>query len=151
MSGGYSQPTAEIKFQSFKPALPGRSILLSTVGTSLALHGGLSVGAWTLGALTDSAEAKDWLWPVGFVANAWYQSVGRAVLQYGVPFTAALSSLRWQEKLLVSIGAVSLDVHYQQTESGLTCIAHGCYDLGYEALLPYSDPHDQTREGGSTL
>ncbi|KAK9897492.1 DUF1295-domain-containing protein [Cystobasidium minutum MCA 4210] len=103
MSGGFSQDHRSSRIPSLKPKTPmvGRSVLLNTVGTSLALHGGLSVGAWTLGLATDSAEAKDWLWPAGFVANAWYQSVGRAVFQYGVPLSSALSSLRWPEKLLL--------------------------------------------------
>lgn len=101
MSGAFSHAPRSAEPPVFKSPLPGRSILLSTVGTSLAIHGGLSVGAWSLGAVTDSAEAKDWLWPTGFVANAWYQSAGRAVLQFGVPLSAALSGLRWQEKLLV--------------------------------------------------
>lgn len=100
---GFTHDPRPSKVPHLKATLPVRSVLLSTVGTSLAVHGGLSVGTWALGTLTDRAEVKDWLWPSGSVVNAWYQSVGRAVFMFGVPVGAAISSLRWQEKLLVSL------------------------------------------------
>jgi steroid 5-alpha reductase family enzyme len=58
--------------------------------------------AYATGRATDRFEAKDWLWPLGPVINAWWSSVGRRVAAGGVTLPAALSALSRPERLLLA-------------------------------------------------
>lgn len=76
-------------------------ILKSTILPSFAVHTGVSAIAYTAGRYTDRVEAKDFAWPAGPVINAWWFSIGRRMLYYGVPFTQAWKDLSYPEKLLL--------------------------------------------------
>ncbi|TEA19761.1 hypothetical protein C8034_v008868 [Colletotrichum sidae] len=65
-------------------------ILRNTIIPSLKLHSGLAVFAYAAGRATNRLETKDWLWPTGQVANAWWSAVGRHLVR-----GASLSTV-WQ-------------------------------------------------------
>jgi steroid 5-alpha reductase family enzyme len=46
-------------------------------------------------------DGKDWLWPVGPVANAWWSAVGTRVVYDGVSVGSALSTLVYPDKVLL--------------------------------------------------
>ncbi|KAJ9144516.1 hypothetical protein NKR23_g5926 [Pleurostoma richardsiae] len=77
-------------------------IFQDTLLPSFALHSGLAVLAYATGRATDRLEAKDWLWPLGPVINAWWSSVGRRVAAGGVTLPAALEALSRPERLLLA-------------------------------------------------
>ncbi|KAI0010463.1 DUF1295-domain-containing protein [Xylariaceae sp. FL0662B] len=69
---------------------------------SFSFHAGLGAIAYGVGRYTNNAEAKDWLWPSGQVANAWWSAVGSRVLYDGLSTSAAWGSLSYQQKLLLT-------------------------------------------------
>lgn len=76
-------------------------ILKDTLAPSLGLHSGLAIIAWGAARYTGRLEAKDWLWPSGQVANAWWSAVGRRLYQ-GLTLSQALHRLSWHERLVLS-------------------------------------------------
>ena len=83
------------------PSLFDVGILRDTLAPSLALHSGLALAAWGAARYTGRVEAKDWLWPAGQVANAWWSAVGRR-LWSGLTLGQALGRLSWPERVLLS-------------------------------------------------
>ncbi|KAI2617716.1 DUF1295-domain-containing protein [Hypomontagnella submonticulosa] len=69
---------------------------------SFGLHGGLSLIAYGLGRYTDTVEAKDWLWPSGQVANAWWSAIGAPVVYEGLSLPQAWDALSYNQKLLLA-------------------------------------------------
>jgi steroid 5-alpha reductase family enzyme len=76
-------------------------ILKDTLAPSLGLHSGLAIIAWGAARYTGRLEAKDWLWPSGQVANAWWSAVGRK-LYAGLTLSQALNRLSWHERLVLT-------------------------------------------------
>lgn len=80
-------------------------LLQNTLLPSLGFHTGLSVVAYTASRVANRVDGKDWLWPAGQVANAWWSAVGTRVVYDGIPIGTALSSLVYPDKVL--LGAVT--------------------------------------------
>jgi steroid 5-alpha reductase family enzyme len=76
-------------------------ILKDTLIPSLTLHSGLAVVAYGAARYTQRLEAKDWLWPSGQVANAWWSAVGRR-LAAGMTVSQAFSRLSWHERVMLT-------------------------------------------------
>lgn len=76
-------------------------ILKDTLAPSLTLHSGLAVIAYGISRYTQRVEIKDWLWPSGQVANAWWSAVGRR-LAAGLTLTQALNRLSWHERVVLT-------------------------------------------------
>jgi steroid 5-alpha reductase family enzyme len=76
-------------------------ILKDTLAPSLGLHSGLAIIAWGAARYTGRLEAKDWLWPSGQVANAWWSAVGRK-LYAGLTLSQAVGRLSWHERLILT-------------------------------------------------
>lgn len=51
---------------------------------------------------TDRVDGKDWVWPTGQVANAWWSSVGARVVYDNISVGTAWSHLLYTEKLLLA-------------------------------------------------
>ncbi|KAH9909531.1 DUF1295-domain-containing protein [Xylariomycetidae sp. FL2044] len=81
---------------------------------SFGLHTGLGAIAYGIGRYTNRAEAKDWLWPAGQVANAWWSAVGARVVYDGVSPAVAFAHLTYSEKLLLTgVSAWGLRLFYR--------------------------------------
>ncbi|KAI9372315.1 hypothetical protein BJX61DRAFT_552956 [Aspergillus egyptiacus] len=89
--------------QHFSPApsVGTVGLLQSTVLPSFTFHTAFSAIAYGIARYTDRAEGKDWLWPTGMTANAWWSAVGTRVVYDGLSLPAAWSSLSYSEKLLL--------------------------------------------------
>lgn len=77
-------------------------ILRDTLLPSLGFHSGLAVVAYTASRVANRVDGKDWLWPAGQVANAWWSAVGTRVVYDGLPVGTAVSSLVYPEKVLLA-------------------------------------------------
>lgn len=76
-------------------------ILKNTLLPSLGFHSGLAVVAYTASRVANRVDGKDWLWPAGQVANAWWSAVGSRVVYDGISVGAAFSSLVYPDKVLL--------------------------------------------------
>lgn len=83
------------------PSLFDVGIFKDTLIPSLTLHSGLAVIAYGAARYTQRLEAKDWLWPSGQVANAWWSAVGRRIAG-GLTVSQAFSRLSWHERLVLT-------------------------------------------------
>jgi len=83
------------------PSLFDVGILKDTLIPSFTLHAGLAGIAYGAARYTDRVEAKDWLWPSGQVANAWWSAVGRRVAA-GLTVSQAFSRLSWHERVMLT-------------------------------------------------
>lgn len=72
---------------------------------SLGFHSGLTIVAYTASRVANRVDGKDWLWPAGQVANAWWSAVGTRVVYDGLSLGTAFSSLVYPDKVL--LGAVT--------------------------------------------
>ncbi|TEA10483.1 hypothetical protein C8034_v007719 [Colletotrichum sidae] len=103
------------------PSNPVNTATTSTIGLlqnallpSFGLHAGLSTVAYGVARYTNRAEAKDWLWPSGQVANAWWTAVGTRVVYDGLSVPSAWNSLGYTQKLLLSgVSAWGLRLFYR--------------------------------------
>lgn len=77
-------------------------ILRTTLLPSLGFHSGLTVVAYTASRVANRVDGKDWLWPAGQVANAWWSAVGTRVVYDGLTIGTAVSSLVYPEKVLLA-------------------------------------------------
>ncbi|KAI1134036.1 DUF1295-domain-containing protein [Hypoxylon sp. FL0543] len=77
-------------------------LLQHAVLPSFGFHSGLSIIAYGVGRYTDTVEAKDWLWPSGQVANAWWSAIGAPVVYEGLSLSAAWDALTYNQKLLLA-------------------------------------------------
>ena len=69
---------------------------------SINLHGGLALIAYGIARSVDRVELKDYLWPTGMVANAWYIAVGQQMLSTpAVSFHEAFSRLTHNQIILL--------------------------------------------------
>ncbi|KAJ9106439.1 hypothetical protein QFC21_001585 [Naganishia friedmannii] len=82
------------------------SVVGSIILPSLGLHTSLSTLAYATSRAAGRLEGKDWLWPSGLVASAWYHGVLQHVLQQNVSLSSALGNLNNTQKLV--LGAVTL-------------------------------------------
>ncbi|KAL4954383.1 hypothetical protein BDW69DRAFT_140554 [Aspergillus filifer] len=85
---------------------PGHSatalgLIQAAVVPSFNLHAAFSTVAYGVARYTDRAEGKDWLWPTGMTANAWWSAIGSRVVNNGLSVSTAWSSLSYGEKLLL--------------------------------------------------
>ncbi|KAI6091295.1 DUF1295-domain-containing protein [Hypoxylon rubiginosum] len=69
---------------------------------SFGFHSGLSVIAYSIGRYTNKVDSKDWLWPSGQVANAWWSAIGIPVVYQGSSLSAAWNALSYSQKLLLA-------------------------------------------------
>lgn len=76
-------------------------ILKDTLAPSLTLHSGLAVIAYGISRYTQRVEVKDWLWPSGQVANAWWSAIGRR-LAAGLTLRQSLHRLSWHERVVLT-------------------------------------------------
>ncbi|EAT83762.1 hypothetical protein HBH56_197730 [Parastagonospora nodorum] len=83
------------------PSLFDVGILKDTLIPSFTLHAGLAGIAYGAARYTNRVEAKDWLWPSGQVANAWWSAVGRRVAA-GLTVSQAFSRLSWHERVMLT-------------------------------------------------
>ncbi|KAF9870603.1 duf1295 domain protein [Colletotrichum karsti] len=60
-----------------------------------------SIVAYVAGRATDRIETKDWLWPAGQVANAWWSAVGRHLVR-GASLSTVWQTMNRTETLLLS-------------------------------------------------
>lgn len=103
------------------PSNPVNSATTTTIGLlqnallpSFALHAGLSTVTYAVARYTNRAEAKDWLWPTGQVANAWWTAVGTRVVYDGLSVPSAWNSLGYTQKLLLTgVSAWGLRLFYR--------------------------------------
>ncbi|OTB01635.1 hypothetical protein M426DRAFT_211969 [Hypoxylon sp. CI-4A] len=100
--GSHFKPSnaANIRFGNTTTSTIG--LLQHAVLPSFGFHGGLSLIAYGLGRYTDTVEAKDWLWPSGQVANAWWSAIGAPVAYEGLSLSAAWTALSYNQKLLLA-------------------------------------------------
>ncbi|KAJ5016236.1 hypothetical protein K4K57_011825 [Colletotrichum sp. SAR 10_99] len=91
------------------PSNPVNSATTTTLGLlqnallpSFGLHAGLSTVTYAVARYTDRADAKDFLWPTGQVANAWWTAVGTRVIYDGLSLPSAWDSLGYTQKLLLT-------------------------------------------------
>ncbi|KAI0882939.1 DUF1295-domain-containing protein [Annulohypoxylon maeteangense] len=81
---------------------------------SFGFHGGLSIIAYGVGRYTDTVAAKDWLWPSGQVANAWWSAIGAPVVYEGLSLSEAWDALSYNQKLLlVGVSAWGIRLFYR--------------------------------------
>ncbi|KAL2810278.1 hypothetical protein BJX63DRAFT_423222 [Aspergillus granulosus] len=73
----------------------------SAVLPSFSFHTTFSIIAYGVSRYTGRAEGKDWIWPTGMTANAWWSAIGTRVVYDGISFSDAWSSLSYSEKLLL--------------------------------------------------
>ncbi|RAQ99920.1 DUF1295-domain-containing protein [Stemphylium lycopersici] len=76
-------------------------ILKDTLVPSFSLHAGMAVLAYGAARYTNRVEAKDWLWPSGQVANAWWSAVGRRIAA-GFTVSQAFNRLSWHERVMLT-------------------------------------------------
>lgn len=81
-------------------------ILKNTLLPSLGFHSGLTVVAYTASRVANRVDGKDWLWPAGQVANAWWSAVGARVVYGGLSLGTAFSTLVYPDKVL--LGGVTI-------------------------------------------
>ena len=89
------------KTHVYSPSLFDVGILKDTLVPSLTLHSGLAVIAYGAARYTQRVEAKDWLWPSGQVANAWWSAIGRR-LAAGLTVSQAFNRLSWHERVMLT-------------------------------------------------
>ncbi|KAK7736984.1 hypothetical protein SLS53_006739 [Cytospora paraplurivora] len=77
-------------------------ILKDTLLPSLGFHSGLAITAYAASRVANRVDGKDWAWPVGQVANAWWSAIGSRVVYDSVPLATALSSLVYPDKVLLA-------------------------------------------------
>ncbi|KAI8277976.1 hypothetical protein K4K60_006583 [Colletotrichum sp. SAR11_57] len=77
-------------------------LLQNALLPSFGLHAGLSTVTYAVARYTDRADAKDFLWPTGQVANAWWTAVGTRVVYDGLSLPSAWDSLGYTQKLLLT-------------------------------------------------
>lgn len=82
------------------------SVVGSIILPSLGLHTSLSTLAYATSRAAGRLEGKDWLWPSGLVASAWYHGVLRHVLNRNVSLSSALRNLDGTQQLV--LGAITL-------------------------------------------
>ncbi|OLN97717.1 hypothetical protein CCHL11_07947, partial [Colletotrichum chlorophyti] len=122
---------------SLHPSNPVNTATTSTLGLlqsavlpSFGLHAGLSTVAYAVARYTDRAEAKDWLWPSGQVANAVWSAIGTRVVYDGLSVPAAWNSLGYTQKLLLTgVSAWGLRLFYRVVSRSLK---RGKDDARYE-------------------
>jgi steroid 5-alpha reductase family enzyme len=83
------------------PSLFDVGIIRDTLIPSLTLHTGLAAIAYGAARYTQRVEAKDWLWPSGQVANAWWSAIGRRIAG-GLTVSQAFRRLSWHERLMLT-------------------------------------------------
>ncbi|KAF2404556.1 DUF1295 domain protein [Trichodelitschia bisporula] len=76
-------------------------LLKSTLLPSFGIQSGLSLITYIAARASDRVELKDWLWPAGQVVDVWWSAVGHRMAKNGMPFTRALGTLTWNERLLL--------------------------------------------------
>lgn len=77
-------------------------ILQDTLLPSLGFHSGVAITAYAASRVANRVDGKDWVWPAGQVANAWWSAVGTRVVYDGVSLGTALSSLVYPDKVLLA-------------------------------------------------
>jgi steroid 5-alpha reductase family enzyme len=77
-------------------------VLRDTLLPNLRFQTSLAIPVYLIGRGTDTFEAKDYLWPSGMVANAWWSSVGRRVLIDGLPFDTVWKSITYPGRLILT-------------------------------------------------
>ncbi|KAL4921367.1 hypothetical protein BDW62DRAFT_219517 [Aspergillus aurantiobrunneus] len=140
-SGSRSSPAAEqdLYGSHFQPgagsggpsSIPALGLLQSTVLPSFTFHAAFSTIAYGVSRYTDRAEGKDWLWPTGMTANAWYSALGTRVIHDGLSIPSAWSHLSYREKLLLGgVTAWGLRLFQRIATRG---VARGKDDPRYDA------------------
>ncbi|KAI2472715.1 DUF1295-domain-containing protein [Annulohypoxylon bovei var. microspora] len=123
-SGAGSGAEQDLYGSHFKTSHPANVRFVGTTSTlgllqhailpSFGFHGGLSVIAYGVGRYTDKVEAKDWLWPSGQVANAWWSAIGAPVVYEGLSLSEAWDALSYNQKLLlVGVSAWGIRLFYR--------------------------------------
>ncbi|KAJ5085220.1 hypothetical protein N7532_009991 [Penicillium argentinense] len=86
---------------SFKMNPGDLGILKSTLLPSIGIYSCFSLATFIAAERTRRVELKDWLWPSGQVATAWWAAIGRPMYEKGVSFLDAWTGLSWTQKLLL--------------------------------------------------
>ncbi|KAI0834342.1 DUF1295-domain-containing protein [Hypoxylon sp. FL0890] len=111
--GSHFEPAHATKIR-FGGTTSTLGLLQHAVLPSFGLHSGLGVIAYGVGRYTDRVEAKDWLWPSGQVANAWWSAIGAPVVHEGLSLSAAWDALSYNQKLvLAGVSAWGLRLFYR--------------------------------------
>ncbi|KAJ5675175.1 uncharacterized protein N7477_005109 [Penicillium maclennaniae] len=84
----------------FKMTTGDIGILKSTLLPSCGIYSGLSLATFVAAKATDRVELKDWLWPSGQVANAWWSALDSKNTSRGVTI--------WGTRLFARIASRSL-------------------------------------------
>jgi len=77
-------------------------LLQHAVLPSFSFHAGLSLVGYGISRYTNRAEGKDWLWPAGMTANAWWSAIGTRVVYDGLTIPEAWSTLTYSQKLVLA-------------------------------------------------
>lgn len=77
-------------------------LLQHAVLPSFSFHAGLSLVGYGISRYTNRAEGKDWLWPAGMTANAWWSAIGTRVVYDGLTIPQAWSTLTYSQKLVLA-------------------------------------------------
>ncbi|KAH6658205.1 hypothetical protein BKA67DRAFT_557405, partial [Truncatella angustata] len=89
-------------------------LLQHAVLPSFGLHAGLGAISYGVARYTDRAEVKDYLWPSGQVANAWWSAIGVPVVYGGLSIPTAWAALSYDQKLLLTgVSAWGLRLFYR--------------------------------------
>ncbi|KAL2830378.1 hypothetical protein BJY01DRAFT_254664 [Aspergillus pseudoustus] len=115
---------------------PGSSVtalglVQSAVLPSFSFHAAFSTIAYGVSRYTGRAEGKDWFWPAGMTANAWWSAIGTRVFNDGLSVSGAWSSLTYSEKLLLG-GVTAWGVRLLQRIASRS-ISRGADDPRYDA------------------
>jgi steroid 5-alpha reductase family enzyme len=81
---------------------PSLGVLKSAILPSFSLNSGLSLVTYGVARYIDRVELKDFLWPTGITANAWWSAIGLRMYERNMSLSTAWSSLSYPEKLLLS-------------------------------------------------
>jgi steroid 5-alpha reductase family enzyme len=77
-------------------------LLQHAVLPSFTFHAGLSLVGYGVSRYTNRVEGKDWLWPTGMAANAWWSAIGTRVVYDGLTVPEAWSTLNYPQKLVLA-------------------------------------------------
>ncbi|KAB2579207.1 uncharacterized protein LTHEOB_1554 [Lasiodiplodia theobromae] len=120
-SRGINSGAEQDRLASHFAAPPSNPINATAVGLlqrailpSFGLHAGLSAVTYGVARYTNRVELKDWLWPSGMVANAWWSAVGTRVVYDGLSLSEAWSAITYPEKvMLTQVSAWGIRLFYR--------------------------------------
>ncbi|KAL4876714.1 hypothetical protein BJY04DRAFT_199643 [Aspergillus karnatakaensis] len=134
LGGSGSGAEQDLYAANFPPgsSVTALGLVQSAVLPSFSFHAAFSTIAYGVARYTGRAEGKDWFWPTGMTANAWWSAIGTRVFYNGLSVSSAWSSLSYSEKLLLGgITAWGLRLFHRIATRG---VSRGTDDPRYDAV-----------------